>query len=311
MSVEAAVRATGVSKHYGATEALRDLNLEVPAGAFFGLLGPNGSGKSTAIHLLTTLIAPTSGSARVAGHDVVRDGLAVRREIGLVFQEPALDAALTVQETLEFAGRLRSLSRATIAQRSEELLALFQMQDKRGQRVGTLSGGTRRALDICRSLLHRPRILFLDEPTIGLDVPNRRRIWTHIHKLRRDEGTTVFLTTHYLEEAEDCDDVAFLANGRLIGGGRPSELIERLGRRMLEIEGENLGSVVSMLEPKLGPCLREEGRVLFRIQGNHFDLKNALGASVETLQSVRQRRPNLNDVFLWVNHPELAEAVAA
>jgi ABC-2 type transport system ATP-binding protein len=119
------------------------------------------------------------------------------------------------------------------------------------------------------------------------------------------------LTTHYLEEAEDCDDVAFLANGRLIGGGRPSELVERLGRHMLEIEDENLDSVVSMLEPKLGPCLREEGRVLFRIQDRHFDLKNALGASVETLQSVRQRRPNLNDVFLWVNHPELAEAVAA
>lgn len=311
MSVQAAIRATELCKRYGTTEALRELNLEVPTGAFFGLLGPNGSGKSTAIHLLTTLVAPTSGSATVAGEDVARNGVAVRREIGLVFQEPALDATLSVQETVEFAGRLRSLSRATIAQRSEELLALFQMEDKRGQRVGTLSGGTRRALDICRSLLHRPRILFLDEPTIGLDVPNRRKIWSHIHKLRRDEGTTVFLTTHYLEEAEDCDEVAFLANGLLIGGGRPRELNERLGSYMLEIEDENLDRVVSVLEPRLGPCLREEGRVLFRIQDSDFDLKSALGASVEGLQSVRQRRPNLNDVFLWVNHPGLAEAVAA
>ena len=311
MSAEAAVRATGLCKYYGATEALRGLSLQVPAGAFFGLLGPNGSGKSTAIHLLTTLVAPTSGDAEVAGHDVVRNGLAVRREIGLVFQEPALDATLTVHETLEFAGRLRSLSRATIAERSEELLTLFQMQDKRGQRVGTLSGGTRRALDICRSLLHRPRILFLDEPTIGLDVPSRRKIWSHIHKLRRDEGTTVFLTTHYLEEAEDCDDVAFLANGLLIGGGRPRDLIERLGHYMLEIEGEALDPIVSVLEPRLGLCLREEGRALFRVQDDQFDLKSTLGASFGALQSVRQRRPNLNDVFLWVNHPELAEAVAA
>ena len=311
MSVPAAVRARGLSKRYGTTEALRELDLEVPEGAFFGLLGPNGSGKSTAIHLLTTLIAPTSGSAEVAGQDVVRNGLAVRRKIGLVFQEPALDATLSVQETLAFAGRLRSLSRTTIAERSEELLTLFQMEEKRGQRVGTLSGGSRRALDICRSLLHRPRILFLDEPTIGLDVPNRRKIWNHIHKLRRDERTTVFLTTHYLEEAEDCDDVAFLANGLLIGGGRPRDLIERLGRHILEIEDENLDSVVSMLEPKLGPCLREEGRALFRIQDSHFELQSALGPSVERLQSVRQRRPNLNDVFLWVNHPDLAAVIAA
>ncbi len=292
--------------------ALRELELEIPRGQFFGLLGPNGSGKTTAVHTLSTLIRPTRGRAEVAGHDLRRAGVAVRREIGIVFQEISLDPVLSVDETLLFAGRLRSLSRRQIVERSEVLLALFGLADRRGQRVGSLSGGMRRALDITRSLLHRPRILFLDEPTLGLDVTSRQNIWRHIEQLRRAEETTVFLTTHYLEEAQPCETVAFLSEGRIIESGNPDELEEALGQAVLEIEADpaQLDSLLPALSAAFGPGIHEEGRALFRVRDERLDVQQLLGASMAGLRSVRQRRPNLNDVFRWVNRPSRAEGEA-
>lgn len=311
-SASAAIRAIGLSKAYGETMALRELDLQIPRGQFFGLLGPNGSGKTTAVHALTTLIRPTHGRAEVAGHDVLRSGVAVRREIGIVFQELSLDPVLSVQETLLFAGRLRSLSRAQIMERSEILLALFGLADRRGQRVGSLSGGMRRALDITRSLLHQPRILFLDEPTLGLDVTSRQNIWRHIEQLRRSEQTTVFLTTHYLEEAQPCERVAFLSEGRIIEAGNPSELEAALGQAVLEIEAdaEPLASVLPALSEAFGPGIHDEGRALFRVRDPRIDVQQLLRSSRGELRSVRQRRPNLNDVFRWVNRPNRGESEA-
>jgi ABC-2 type transport system ATP-binding protein len=311
-SASAAIRAIGLSKAYGETMALRELDLQIPRGQFFRLLGPNGSGKTTAVHALTTLIRPTHGRAEVAGHDVLRSGVAVRREIGIVFQELSLDPVLSVEETLLFAGRLRGLSRAQIMERSEILLALFGLADRRGQRVGSLSGGMRRALDITRSLLHRPRILFLDEPTLGLDVTSRQNIWRHIEQLRRSEQTTVFLTTHYLEEAQPCERVAFLSEGRIIEAGNPSELEAALGRAVFEIEAdpEPLASVLPSLSEAFGPGIHDEGRALFRVRDPRIDVQQLLGSSRGELRSVRQRRPNLNDVFRWVNRPSRGEGEA-
>jgi ABC-2 type transport system ATP-binding protein len=311
-SASAAIRAIGLSKAYGETMALRELDLQIPRGQFFGLLGPNGSGKTTAVHALTTLIRPTHGRAEVAGHDVLRSGVAVRREIGIVFQELSLDPVLSVEETLLFAGRLRGLSRAQIMERSEILLALFGLADRRGQRVGSLSGGMRRALDITRSLLHQPRILFLDEPTLGLDVTSRQNIWRHIEQLRRSEQTTVFLTTHYLEEAQPCERVAFLSEGRIIEAGNPSELEAALGQAVLEIEAdpEPLASVLPSLSEAFGPGIHDEGRALFRVRDPGIDVQQLLGSSRGELRSVRQRRPNLNDVFRWVNRPGRGEGEA-
>jgi len=302
-----AIETTNLSKSYGGLQAVDRLQLTIPAGQFFGLLGPNGSGKTTTIHMLTTLARPTDGQANVAGHDVLRESVAVRREVGLVFQESALDRTLTVDENLRFAGMLRNLSRATIRQRSDELLALFNLRERRHAKVATLSGGMRRALDIARGVLHRPRILFLDEPTLGLDVPSRRAIWRFIERLRREEVMTVFLTTHYLEEAEACDQVAFLASGKIIGAGTPESLVRKFGRYVLEIDGTDLEAVAGLLSPRLGSCLKEGGTVSFRVLDEQFSFAELQAELSKSVQAVRWRRPNLNDVFLWVNDSTLSE----
>ena len=302
-----AIETTNLSKSYGGLKAVDRLQLTIPAGQFFGLLGPNGSGKTTTIHMLTTLARPTDGQASVAGHDVLRESVAVRREVGLVFQESALDRTLTVDENLRFAGMLRNLSRATIRQRSDELLELFNLRERRHAKVATLSGGMRRALDIARGVLHRPRILFLDEPTLGLDVPSRRAIWRFIERLRREEVMTVFLTTHYLEEAEACDQVAFLASGKVIGAGTPDALVRKFGRYVLEIDGTDLEAVAGLLSPRLGPCLKEGGTASFRVLDEQFSFAELQAELNSSVQAVRWRRPNLNDVFLWINDPALSE----
>ena len=300
-----AIRTTHLSKAYGELQAVDRLQLAIPEGQFFGLLGPNGSGKTTTIHMLTTLARPTSGQASVAGHDVLRESVAVRREVGLVFQESALDRTLTVDENLRFAGMLRNLSRATIRERSDELLDLFNLRERRRMKVAALSGGMRRALDIARGVLHRPRILFLDEPTLGLDVSSRRAIWRFIAQLRREEGMTVFLSTHYLEEVEACDQVAFLASGRVIGTGAPQYLVQQFGHYVLEIDGDDLDALARLLAPRLGSCLKEGVTASFRVVDEHFSFAELQAELNDSVKAVRWRRPNLNDVFLWVNDPAL------
>ena len=300
-----AIRTTQLSKAYGELRAVDRLQLAIPEGQFFGLLGPNGSGKTTTIHMLTTLARPTSGQASVAGHDVLKESVAVRREVGLVFQESALDRTLTVDENLRFAGMLRNLSRATIRERSAELLDLFNLRERRRMKVAALSGGMRRALDIARGVLHRPRILFLDEPTLGLDVSSRRAIWRFIAQLRREEGMTVFLSTHYLEEVEACDQVAFLASGRIIGTGSPQYLVQQFGQYVLEIDGDDLDALARLLAPRLGSCLKEGATASFRVVDEHFSFAELQAELNDSVKAVRWRRPNLNDVFLWVNDPAL------
>jgi len=230
----AAIEARGLGKDFGTIRALEQLDLDVRAGEFFGLLGPNGAGKTTTVHLLATLLAPTRGTARVVGHDVVRDDLAVRRAIGLVFQETTLDRDLTVQENLRFAGRLWNLPGPLAVPRIEALVRQFGLLERRDDPVRTLSGGMRRAADLARGMLHEPRVLFLDEPTAGLDPRARRSLWELIGRLRQASGLTVFLTTHYVEEAEPCDRVAVMDHGRLVALGTPAELKRTTGVPSLE-----------------------------------------------------------------------------
>ncbi len=230
------IEARGLGKDFGAVRALDGLDLDVGEAEFFGFLGPNGAGKTTTVHILATLLAPTRGSARIAGHDVVRESLAVRRSIGLVFQEPTLDRDLTVEENLRFAARLWDLPGGgrSAAARIDELLQQFGLAERRHSPVRSLSGGMRRAADIARGVLHRPRVLFLDEPTAGLDPRARRALWQFIRDLRQASGMTVFLTTHYVEEAEPCDRVAVLDRGHLVAQGTPAELKRAAGAGSLE-----------------------------------------------------------------------------
>jgi ABC-2 type transport system ATP-binding protein len=299
-----AVHSNGLTKRYGDTLAVDRLDLDVPTGEFFGLLGPNGSGKTTTIHMLSTLVRPTSGKALVAGHDVSRNSVRVRGAIGVVFQDSALDRTLSVWENLRFAGMLAGLTGCVIRERTDELLDLFSLGDKQDQPVGSLSGGMRRAVDIARGVIHRPQVLFLDEPTIGLDLPNRKRIWRFIERLRAQTGMTVLLTTHYLEEAANCDRVAFIKKGRIVKSGTPQSLIDGLGEHVIEIEGERLDGIVNELRETLGDPVLEDERASFRFSGSAAELATLQADLAARVSGIRVRRPNLNDVFLWVSETD-------
>jgi len=305
-----AIRTQDLTKQYGQILAVDKLNLEIQTGQFYGLLGPNGAGKSTTIHMLTTMTATTSGDAWIVGQQISEDPVAIRRTVGLVFQDSALDRTMTIDENLQFAAALYNLPPEQADQRIDELLSVFGLQDKRHQKLVVLSGGQRRAVDIARGVLHKPKVLFLDEPTIGLDLPNRRAIWRFVEQLRRDEGMTVFLTTHYLEEAAACDHVDFMQKGQLQQGGTPAELIKQLAAHILEIDTSEPDDITAQLTPIFGMPLREDQQLSFKIAADDVDfhkLQQTLGDKVSAMQ---WRRPNLNDVYLWkFCDPEQGEAV--
>lgn len=230
-----ALRATGVAKRFGAVTAVDDLDLEVPEGAFFGLLGPNGAGKTTLIRSIVGLTRPDAGVIEVLGIPAWgRHGPQTRRMIGYSPQEVALDRFVPVREALELHGRYFGMGRRDAARRAEEMLATFELEDKADSYANLLSGGMRRRLLLARALVHRPRLVILDEPTAGVDIELRHDLWAHIRTLHAD-GTTILLTTHYLEEAEAlCEQVAFMGGGRIVTEGAPHELRERFGAGGLE-----------------------------------------------------------------------------
>ncbi len=305
-----AIRTQGLTKKYGQAFAVNQLDLEIEAGQFYGLLGPNGAGKSTTIHMLTTMTAATSGEAWIAGQQVSADPVAIRRTVGLVFQDSALDRMMSIDENLQFAAAMYNLSPSEADKRIDELLSVFGLQEKRKKKLVALSGGQRRAVDIARGVLHKPKVLFLDEPTIGLDLPNRRAIWRFVEQLRRDEGMTVFLTTHYLEEAAACDHVDFIQQGVLQQGGKPEELTQQLAAYILEVNTPNPENVMAQLTPIFGTPIREDEDLSFKIAADDVDfhqLQQTLGDSIASMQ---WRKPNLNDIYLWTFcSPEQGQSV--
>ncbi len=299
MSHTLAIKTEKLAKKYGHKFAVNKLNLEVKAGQFYGLLGPNGAGKTTTIHMLTTMTSATSGEAWIAGQKITDDPVAIRRTVGLVFQDSALDRTMSIDENLQFAAALYNLSPSDANKRIDELLSVFGLQEKRKQKLVALSGGQRRAVDIARGVLHKPKVLFLDEPTIGLDLPNRRAIWRFVEKLRRDEGMTIFLTTHYLEEAESCDRVDFIQGGILEQGGKPADLIKQLADTIVEIETEKPEQVISQLTPLFGNPVQEDNHLSFKVMSDDIDFSGLQKQLEACITSMQWRRPNLNDVYLW------------
>jgi ABC-2 type transport system ATP-binding protein len=295
-----AVSASRLSKHFGKLKAVDQIDLQIREGEFFGLLGPNGSGKTTTIHMLTTLTRPTHGGATVAGCDVRAEPVRVRRQIGLVFQESALDRNLTVEENLRFAAALYNMPAVLARARIGELLRLFNLEEKRRTPVAKLSGGMRRAVDVARGVLHRPRVLFLDEPTLGLDPVNRRALWQFIAQLRREERVTVIVTTHYLEEAAACDQVAFLNEGKIIGRGAPHQLIQQLGAYVLEIETAEPDAILARFRSCLGGGLKTNAGACFRVADEHFTIGRLETEIDSRVKAMHLRRPDLNDVYLWL-----------
>lgn len=228
-----AVEMQGVWKRFGQQVAVQDLSLQIPQGEVFALLGPNGAGKSTTIRMLTSLTRPSQGSIRVGGYDVVRDPVAVRQQIGVVLQPITLEAELTVWESLEFHARMHHISNPERQRRIDEWLEYVRLADRRQDKVKTLSGGMKRRLQVARALLHRPQILFLDEPTVGLDPQARRLLWEILRDLNR-QGMTLLITTHYMEEAEElCDRIGIMDGGRLIELGSTEQLRAKYGEALL------------------------------------------------------------------------------
>src|SRR3954449_7669692 len=224
-----AIEVEDLVKTYGEIEAVRGVSFSVPPGEVFGFLGPNGAGKSTTINMLCTLVKPTSGAARVSGFDVVAEGADVRRHIGLVFQDPTLDGYLTAEQNLLVHAELYGIAPGVIPARMDQMLEMVDLADRRDQPVMTFSGGMRRRLEIARGLLHSPRVLFLDEPTIGLDPQTRSSIWRYLRALQEAEGTTIFMTTHYMEEAEFCDRIAIMDRGEIVVLDTPEALKAAVG----------------------------------------------------------------------------------
>jgi ABC-2 type transport system ATP-binding protein len=300
------VQAFGLGKDYGKLRAVEAVDIDVSGGEFFGFLGPNGAGKTTMIHMLTTLVSPSRGRAEVAGHDVVAEPLAVRKNIGLVFQETTLDGELSAEENLQLAGKLYGLGRADLRARIEEVLALFELTERRHDSVRTFSGGMRRQVDLARGILHRPAVLFLDEPTLGLDPVNRGRVWEFLERLARDEGMTLFLTTHYLEEAEPCDRVMIVDRGKVIAKGTPDELKRDLGGResielvMSDPDARLLADIARRTgtEPR-----RTETGVIVAVDSAEDVLPLLLPLIGERLDSLSVRRPTLDDVFIAATTP--------
>jgi ABC-2 type transport system ATP-binding protein len=298
-SAPPAIRAVGVRKVYPGIEAVRGIDLTVAQGETFGFLGPNGAGKTTTIAMLCTLAVPTAGRIEIAGHDTRREPGRVRRDLGLVFQESTLDGDLTAEENLRFHADLYSLPPATLPARVDAMLDLVGLTSRHDALVRTFSGGMRRRLEIARGLLHRPRVLFLDEPTIGLDPQARARLWTHLEEVREREATTLFLTTHYLDEAERCDRVAIIDDGRIVAEGTPSELKSVLRADRVELRTGDDETAAATLRTRFGvhAVTGPRGVQIETEEGARLVPRLCAGLDVPVYE-VTVTRPTLDDVFL-------------
>lgn len=307
-----AVTVRGLVKRYGDLTAVDGIDLDIETGETFGFLGPNGAGKSTTISILCTLIPPTSGTATVAGHDVVTERAEVRRNIGLVFQDTTLDLYLSAEQNLRFHAELYGMSRQQAAQRMEQVLVMVGLWERRKDRVMNFSGGMKRRLEIARGLMHSPRVLFLDEPTVGLDPQTRNSIWDYIHELRRTERITIFLTTHYMDEAEHCDRIAIMDAGRIVALDTPEALKASVGTDRVQIHTDDDAAAIDALARHFGlEAAHHDGQVTFAVaDGERFvpRLFSELGVPI---RSVSVARPSLDDVFLSYTGRTIRDAEAS
>jgi ABC-2 type transport system ATP-binding protein len=304
MAAEQGIEAQDLAREFKNVKAVQGIDLLVAPGEIYGFLGPNGAGKSTTVHMLTTLLPPTAGTATVAGHDIVKDGPKVRASIGAALQEAALDPYLTGREHLRLQASLHGLRRAERDLRSNDLLGRVGLTRAADRKIQTYSGGMKRRLDLALALVHQPRILFLDEPTTGLDPQSRNALWTEVGRLAKEEGVTVFLTTQYLEEADVlADRVGIIDHGRIVAEGTPARLKAEIGRPTVEAtprETNELGAVTAVLERFGEPTQGSPGAVAVMLdgKGDLADVVRALDAESLKVDDLRLHAPSLDDVFL-------------
>jgi ABC-2 type transport system ATP-binding protein len=297
--VTAAIDVSALRKSFGELEAVRGVSFEVAAGEVFGFLGPNGAGKTTTINMLCTLARPSAGSARVAGHDVVRERDDVRRNIGLVFQDPTLDGYLTAAQNLRLHAELYGVESALVAPRMRQVLEMVGLWERRDAPVNTFSGGMRRRLEIARGLMHSPRVLFLDEPTLGLDPQTRSSIWRYIDELRQTEHITIFMTTHYMDEAEMCDRIAIMDRGEIVALDTPEALKAEVGADRVRISTEDDEAAIAALAERFDLEGRmSEGAVTFFVPAGEEFVPRLFAELGLAIRSVSVSRPTLDDVFM-------------
>ena len=295
-------------KKYGALIAVNDISFQVVPGEVFGFLGPNGAGKTTTINILCTLSRPTSGHASINGYDVVRQQNQVRRSIGLVFQDPSLDDRLSGMQNLRFHAMVYNVPSAVREQRMEQVLHMVDLWEKRNNNVRTYSGGMKRRLELARGLLHSPRVLFLDEPTLGLDPQTRNRIWEYILDMRAREGTTIFLTTHYMEEAENADRIAIIDHGRLVAMDTPQKLKNLVGKDIVTVKTSDGTTAIEEIAQRYQIIARGDGNELtFEVDSGEEFLPRFIREFGTQITSVNLRRPSLEDVFIKLTGREIRE----
>jgi len=302
------IEVDNLTRRFGEFTAADAVSLVVEPGEIYGFLGPNGAGKSTTINMLCTLLKPSEGSARINGHDLVSEQHLVRRSIGLVFQDPTLDERLSAWQNMKFHAMLYSMPAAEFDPRARELLAMVDLTDKATSPVAKFSGGMKRRLEIAIGLLHRPKVLFLDEPTIGLDPQTRRRIWEYVNAVRETEGLTVFLTTHYMDEAEICDRIAIIDHGSIVACDSPSALKTAVGRDRVKLwtDGNGMHDAAALRLAEMGATVlpdRVDGALALEVaNGDRFvpeairALDTALGTGC--VSAISLEHPTLDDVFV-------------
>lgn len=302
-----AIETTKITRDFEGLVAVNNVSIQVKPGELFGLLGPNGAGKTTLINMLSTMIEPSGGSAKVWGFDVVKEASEVRQNIGVVFQDTTLDDRLTGRENLDLHGRLYGLDGRERKKRMDEVLSLVELSDRADALVKTYSGGMMRRLEIARGLMHHPHVLFLDEPTLGLDPQTRIHIWDYIKTLNKNEGVTMVLTTHYMEEADNlCGRIAIIDHGEIVALDTPQALKEMLGGDVITLEIEKPGDIAKLCEiySKNG-CANivspKKNEVFITVREGERQIPHilnlALGAGI-SIRSVSLRKPTLDDVFL-------------
>jgi ABC-2 type transport system ATP-binding protein len=291
---------------------VRGIDFTVRPGEIFGFLGPNGAGKSTTINMLCTLLRPSGGTARVAGHDVVTERDTVRRNIGLVFQDPTLDGYLSGEQNLRFHAELYGVPRAVTGDRIRQVLEMVNLWDRRGDLVQTFSGGMKRRLEIARGLLHSPRVLFLDEPTVGLDPQTRASIWEYIRQLQRAEEITIFMTTHYMDEAEFCERIAIMDSGRIVALDTPEALKAGVGKDRIRIQTADDEAAIAAIEGRFGlSAVVSEGAVTFSVASGEAFVPRLFAELGVPIRSVNVARPSLDDVFMSFTGSTIRDAEAS
>jgi len=302
------IKVENLVKRFGELVAVDDISFGVVPGEIFGFLGPNGAGKTTTINILCTLSKPTSGQAIINGFDVVRQQSRVRQSIGLVFQDPSLDEQLSGLQNLRFHAMVYNIPASVHKQRIEQVLRMVELWDRRNSQVSTFSGGMKRRLEIARGLLHYPKVLFLDEPTLGLDPQTRNRIWEYLLELQQREGTTIFLTTHYMDEAEKANRIAIIDYGRIVALDTPEGLKEMVSKDIISVKTDDNNRAAAEIRLRYQIETRHDNNGLtFEVANGEEFLPTFIKEFGTKILSVNLRRPSLEDVFLKLTGREIRE----